>query len=420
MAAPVRSCRVGAHTRVTVSTYDVAIIGGGCIGLATARSLLDRGDLEVVVFEKEPELAQHQSGRNSGVLHPGFNYEPGSLKAQFAVEGTRRMKQFAQVHDVPLDECGVLVVATTERDETNLERLFDRARANGVDVERCDGHEAITAIEPHAAGRIGLWCPAAASIDSSSYIRALAAAVTDAGGEIRLDSTVSGLDVTSTGIRVETDGGPVSATHVVNAAGLHADRIAHQLGVGSDVRIIPFRGEYYELRPERRELTQTMIYPTPDPAIPFLGVHFTRRTDGSVIVGPNAVLALGREAYRRRDVSLRDTASILGYPGFWRLLADRQVRQVAVQHLHTSLRKAAFVAQASRLVPSVTSVDLVRGHAGNRAQVVDRSGRLVMDPLVEAGPRSTHVLNAVSPGLTSSLPFGDHVAEQVVDRLDSA
>lgn len=396
---------------------DVAIVGGGCIGLAVARGLLERRDLDVAIFEKEPSLARHQSGRNSGVLHPGFNYPPGSRKARFAVAGTRRLKRFADRHEVPLEEVGVLVVATTEDDERRLDRLFEQADANGVDVEPVDGPEAIAAYEPHAAGRRGLWCPGAASIDAPAYVRALADVVDEQGGRLHLESPVAGLARTDGAVAIQLEDRTVTAAHVVNAAGLYADRLAHDLGVAQTYRIVPFRGEYYTLTPARRHLTRSMIYPTPDPELPFLGVHFTRRADGSVIVGPNAVLALGREAYGRREVDLAEATRMLGYGGFWRLFRDRTVRRVAIAHLHTSLRKAAFVSAAQRLVPAVTGDDLESGHAGIRAQIVSRDGELVTDPLIESGDRSTHVLNAVSPGLTASLPFGDAVAETVLQQL---
>lgn len=404
--------------RTAVSDHDVAIIGAGCIGLAVAKHLLERSDLDVLVLDKEPRLASHQSGRNSGVLHPGFNYQPGSLKARFAREGTRRLKGFAADHGVPIDEVGVLVVATDADEEARLEQLFERAEANGVDVDRLIGHEAIAAREPHAAGRVGLWCPEAASIDSVAYVRALAGVVRDAGASIRLEMPVASVTPIDGGVQLRAAGQEVTADHVVNAAGVYADRIAHQVGVGTDYRIVPFRGEYYQLRDERRTLTRSMIYPTPDPSLPFLGVHFTRRADGSVIVGPNAVLALGREAYGRTEIDLGDATRILGDLAVWRMLTKPTVRQVALEQLQTSLRKRAFVAAAKRLVPAVERDDLVAGHAGIRAQIVDRDGTLVMEPLIESGAHSTHVLNAVSPGLTASLPFGESVANAVIDRLE--
>lgn len=403
-----------------MAEYDVAIVGGGCVGLATAKALLEQTDLDIAVFEKEPHLAEHQSGRNSGVLHPGFNYKPGTIKAEYAVEGTRRLKRFAVEHDVALEELGVVVIATSETDQENLKVLFERAEANGVEVEHLHNHDEIVEKEPHATGLEGLWCPGAASIDSATYVEALGDLVQDQGADLHLGTTVTNLGAANGSITLDTSRDEFTVAHVVNAAGVHADRFAHQLGVGREYRIVPFRGEYYTLSPSRRHLTRTMIYPTPNPAVPFLGVHFTRRTDESVIVGPNAVLAPGREAYRNRDINLRDLASMVTDPGVWRLLADRKRRQLAIKHLHTSIRKRAFVSAAKELVPEVTASDLRPGHAGIRAQLVGDDGSLVMDPLIEHGPCSTHILNAVSPGLTTSLPFGEQTAKAVLKQLDES
>lgn len=401
-----------------MSDIDVAIVGGGCIGLAAAKGLLERRDLDVAVYEKEATLAQHQSGRNSGVLHPGFNYEPGSRKARYATIGTSQLKSFAQEHDVPLDEVGVVVIATSAADEANLDLLFERADANDVEVEVLPDQASIAEHEPHAVGQRGLWCPTAASVDAPAYVEALAQVVRESGGQIHLDQPVEGLSATGDGVEVRLEDRTVTASHVLNAAGLYADTLAHQLEVGQGYRIVPFRGEYYELKPDRRQLTHSMIYPTPDPELPFLGVHFTRRADGSVIVGPNAVLAGGREAYQRYQIDPLETLQMLTFGGFWRLFGDRTVRSAALEHLHTSISKRAFVGAASQLVPAVREEDLIPGHAGIRAQIVSRDGTLVHEPLVEVGPDSTHVLNAVSPGLTASLPFGEELAETVIDQLD--
>ncbi len=400
-----------------MTTHDIAVIGGGCIGCSIAKHLREQSELDVCVLEKEHHLALHQSGRNSGVLHPGFNYEPGTLKARFSTEGTDRLKAYAREHDIALDECGVLVVARSEQDQERLAELQDQATANGVQTELLTDRDRIAAHEPHAVGDAALYCPEAASIDSQGYVYALAADAARRGVEFYRGYEVTDVQPTAGGMALETDTGTITASYVVNAAGLYADRIAHELDVGREYRIVPFRGEYYELVPEKRSLVRSMIYPTPDPELPFLGVHFTRRTDGKVIVGPNAVLAFGREAYRNTEFDLRELASTLGYPGFWRLLANPTMLRVASDELAKSYRKRRFVEAARSLVPAAESDDFRRTYAGNRAQVVSRDGTLVTDPLVCHGPRSTHVLNAVSPGLTSSLPFGEHVAEAVHSRL---
>jgi len=394
--------------------HDVVVVGGGCVGVSTAYHLAGgTTDLDVAVVEKEHHLAAHQSGRNSGVLHPGFNYEPGTRKAEFAVEGTRRTKAFCDEHGVPCEEVGVVVAARSAAEERRLDDLAAQADANGVDATVVDGRR-LRELEPHAAGRAALHCPEAASVDAQQYVYALAREARDRGVTLYLDTEVAGLDRTAGGYAVRTDSGTIEAGVVVNAAGLHADRLAHSVGVGEQYRVVPFRGEYYELRPDRRDLVNSMVYPTPDPELPFLGVHYTRRTDGSVVVGPNAVLAFGREAYENTDVDLRDLRDTLSYEGFWRLFASPKMLRVGAAELGKSFSKARFAAAASGLVPAVTEADLAPSYAGVRAQVVSRDGGLVKQPVfVEDDDRAVHVLNAVSPGLTCSLPFGDHLAERV-------
>ncbi len=393
--------------------HDVAIVGGGCVGLSVARHLRERTDLDVAVLEKEHHLAAHQSGRNSGVLHPGFNYPPHSRKADFATEGTRRMKEYCAEHGVPCDELGVLVVAKTDAEEARLDTLAAQAEANGVEYELLDSQAAIREHEPHAVGQAALYAPEAASVDSQQYVYALAREIQAAGAELYTGHAVEEIHRTASGYRIETDKGPLEATYLVNAAGLHADELAHQLGVGKGYQIVPFRGEYYELRPGRRHLCETMIYPTPNPELPFLGVHYTRRTDGKVIIGPNAVLAFGREAYENTQFDLSDLFDTLTYEGFRRLLASRMMLSVALEELSKSYRKGKFAEASQRLVPDVRREDLKRSYAGIRAQVVSEDGDLVKDPLFVETDDSVHVLNAVSPGLTSSLPFGDHIAERL-------
>ncbi len=397
--------------------YDVAVVGGGCVGCSVAWHLAGRADLSVAIIEKEHHLAAHQSGRNSGVLHPGFNYPPGSLKARFATEGTTRLKAFAAEHDVPLEELGVVVVAQDATEEARLADLQTRAEANGVETELLD-EAGLHELEPHAAGIAALSCPAAASIDSQQYVYALAREAEHRGVRLFRGHEVRRLVPDDDGVVLETSGGRLSAGYVVNAAGLYADTLARQLGVGEGYRIVPFRGEYYELVPGRIDVCRSMIYPTPDPELPFLGVHYTRRTDGKVIVGPNAVLAFGREAYRNTEFDLRELAGTLGYPGFWRLLADRTMLGVAVDELRKSYRKSAFVGAARRLVPEVRAADFRPSFAGIRAQLVSADGELVADPVFAEGPNSLHVLNAVSPGLTASLPFGDHLADRVLESVE--
>lgn len=400
-----------------MSTHDVAVIGGGCVGCSIAKHLRERADVDVCVLEKEHHLALHQSGRNSGVLHPGFNYEPGSLKARFSTGGTDRLKAYAREHDVALGECGVFVVTRSEDDVDRLYDLHEQATANGVTTEVLTDRERIEAHEPTAVGEVALYCPEAASIDSQGYVYALAADAQRRGVEFYRGYEVTDVEPTASGAALRTDKGTITTRYVVNAAGLYADTLAHRMDVGRDYRIVPFRGEYYELVPGKRSLVRSMIYPTPVPELPFLDVHFTKRMDGKVIVGPNAVLAFGREAYRNTEFDLRELASTVGYPGFWRLFGSCQMLKAACAELEKSYRKERFVRAARSLVPAAESDDFRRSYAGNRAQVVCRDGTLVTDPFVLHGTRSTHVLNAVSPGLTSSLPFEEYVADEVLSRI---
>lgn len=397
--------------------YDIAIIGGGVVGCSIAKHLREKADVSVAILEKEYHLAQHQSGRNSGVIHPGFNYPPGSLKAEFSTEGTKRLKAYCRTNDIPLDECGVIVVATNSAEEARLETLQQQATANGVKTELLESQDKIREHEPYAAGQAALYCPEAASIDSQKYVYTLAKDAESHGAEFYMGFEVEDFQPSNDTITIKSGSGTLTAEYVVNAAGLYADRLAQQFGVGQEYQIVPFRGEYYELVPDRRSLCQSMIYPTPDPSLPFLGVHFTRRTDGKVIIGPNAVLAFGREAYRNTDLNIGELKEVLSYEGFWRLMASPKMLFVAGKELKKSYRKHAFVDAARQLVPQVESDDFVRSYSGIRAQLVSNSGELIKEPVFEHGTRSTHILNAVSPGLTSSLPFGDRVSEEVLNRI---
>ena len=405
------------HIERNMSDYDIVIIGGGCVGISVARSLATKSDLTIAIVEKEHHLAAHQSGRNSGVLHPGFNYEPESLKAQFATEGTRRMKAYAAEHDVPVDECGVLVVAQNGEEEYRLENLREQADANSVETTLL-GPDALAKHEPHASGQAALYAPEAASIDSQQYVYALARDAAEMGVDLYTGARVESIKRHEGGLSLRTSVGPLRTRYVVNATGLYADQIAAEFNVGTDLQVVPFRGEYYEVVPDRRHVCKSMIYPTPDPELPFLGVHYTRRTDGKVIVGPNAVLAFGREAYDNTDLNITDLTETLSYEGFQRLLASPRMLHTAWNELNKSYRKKKFVEAAQHLVPGVRSSDFRKSYAGIRAQLVNTEGELVKDPLFKHADRSTHVLNAVSPGLTCSLPFGDHLSDAILENFD--
>ena len=382
-----------------------AVIGAGIIGLATARELTLRGH-EVVVLEKEDAVARHQSSHNSGVVHAGIYYPPGSLKARLCTRGRALLKEYCEEHAIPYVECGKVVVATDESQVPALRELEARATANAVPGPRWLDRAALKEIEPHAGGVAALHSPRTAIVDFAQVARSLAADL-----DVRLGCEVTGFRQDAGGVTVAATGGEVHADRVVVCAGLQSDRVARLAGDTDGPAIVAFRGEYWQLVPDRRHLVRGLIYPVPDPAYPFLGVHFTTRVDGTVDVGPNAVLAFAREGYRRRDVSLTDLARAIAYPGF-RSMARRHWR-AGLAEMRGSFSKRAYVAAARSLMPELSADDLVAGPAGVRAQAVDRDGSLVDDfRLGAAGPVVT-VRNAPSPAATSSLA----IAELVVERL---
>jgi (S)-2-hydroxyglutarate dehydrogenase len=394
-----------------MSSAPILVVGGGLVGLATARALLGRGARRVVVLEKEAAIARHQSGRNSGILHSGIYYQPGSLKGRFAREGRERLVALCVERGIRHELCGKVVVAADPGELPQLEALARRAAENGVAVEWLDT-AALTAREPHVRGVAALLVPATGIIDYPAVAGALAADVEGAGGEVRCGVAVRRVErLRDSGVRLATTAGAVDGSFLITCGGLYSDRLAALAGVVSPARIVPFRGEYYRLRPAARDLVRHLVYPLPDPAFPFLGVHLHRTVDGEVWVGPNAVLAGAREGYRRRDVSARDLGGTLSYPGFWRLAA--RLGGLGLAELVRATSRRRFLAAARRLVPALAADDLVRAPAGVRAQALDRQGRLVDDFLVVAGEASLHVLNAPSPAATSCLPIGDHLAELV-------
>jgi L-2-hydroxyglutarate oxidase LhgO len=317
-----------------------------------------------------------------------------------------------------MDELGVLVVATDDDERARLSEIQDQATKNGVETERLDSRDAIQEHEPHAAGQVALYCPEAASVDSQKYVYSLAGDAENEGVDFYTGYEVQGVRSAGDTHHIGTSNGTITASYVVNAAGLYADTLAHDMGVGYQYQIVPFRGEYHELVPGKRDLVKSMIYPMPDPDLPFLGVHFTRRTDDKVIIGPNAVLAFGREAYENTQFDVSELLSTLGYEGFWKLFTSPKMIRVGFDELNKSYRKNVFVDAAQSLVPAVEPEDFRKSYAGIRAQIVRDDGTLIKDPLFEHGPRSTHVLNAVSPGLTSSLPFGEHLADEIRERME--
>lgn len=384
----------------------IVVIGGGIIGLAVARELVKRG-LDVTVLEKESNLAAHQTGHNSNVAHAGLYYPPGSFKARMSVAGNHSIVRYAREHGVDVDVCGKLVVATSDAELPALHRLAERATANGVPAKLIDPGQA-REYEPEVACVKALRVESTAAIDFPGVCEAFAAELTS-GADVRLGTRVLAINRrVAGGVDVHTSSGLVRADALVNCAGLHADRVARLAGLAPQTQIVPFRGEYYELRPERRDLVRGLIYPVPDPALPFLGVHLTRMLDGSVHAGPNAVLALHREGYRWRDVSVRDTAEALRFAGTWRLAS--RFRRTAVEEVRRSLSRRRFAASLARLVPAIGPDDIVRCGSGVRAQALRPDGTLVEDFLIEQAPYQVHVLNAPSPAATCALEIATHIA----------
>ena len=391
-------------------SVDLAVIGGGIVGLATAWAATKRG-LNVVVLEKEGSVAGHQSGRNSGVIHAGLYYKPGSAKARLCAAGRQAMVQFCVENDIAHAITGKLVVATTDAEVKRLGELQARAEANSLATRWLDPKE-IQSIEPNAAGIAALHVPATGIADYPGVCAALASKVADTG-HVRLNTQVTGGAVREDGIRLTTTSGEILASHVVNCAGLHADRVAQLLGSEPEVRIVPFRGEYFELAPSHSHLVNGLIYPVPDPELPFLGVHFTKGVNGRVHCGPNAVLALAREGYSWRHRSLADIRSTLSTPGF---------RELAKQHWRTgfhemtrSFSRRKFAHALQKLVPSVTEDALVPAPAGVRAQAIRPDGSLCDDFVLQRESRCLHVLNAPSPAATASLAIGEAIITQLLD-----
>lgn len=398
-------------------TFDVVVIGGGVIGCAVTRAaLLQHPRLRVCLIEKEPGLGSHQSGRSSGVVHVGYNQKPGTLKAKFVVEGSRRIRQLCRERNVPLVEGGILVVAESEKQVEVLSELFKRGQANGAKVELID-ERSLRDHEPYAAGIAALFAPEGASLDSKGFVLALAQEARSLGTQLACSESVTHLREAGSEVEVQTTRRRVRGRVVVNAAGLHADRLARQLGLGDSYQIIPFKGEYHELIPERRHMVRSHIYPLPDLNFPFLGVHLSRTFDGRVRVGPGAVLALGRESYDRFSYDARDLTGMLAYPGFWRMWACREFRAMAGREWKKSVLKRAVAAEARRLLPVLQASDLVGSPCGIRAQLVARNGHLVDDLVIEETPRSLHLLNAVSPALTCSLPYAEHIVSLITPKL---
>jgi L-2-hydroxyglutarate oxidase len=395
-----------------VRQCDTAIIGGGIVGLATAMAMVEAGHPSLLVLEAEDRLAAHQSGRNSGVIHAGLYYRPGSLKARLCVEGREALYRFCAEHGIPCRRCGKVVVATSERELAALDALEQRGRANGLQGLRRLSPQQLREHEPHAAGIAGMHVAETGVVDYGAVTRAYAEVVRAAGGEVLVNARVRRVLDDGDGLVLETGQGAVRCRRLVNCAGLHADRVAARCGARPSCRIVPFRGEFWRIAPDRARLVRSLIYPVPDPRLPYLGVHLTRRIDDWVETGPNAVLTLNRHGYRRGRPSLGDALEVLGYRGFWRM-AGRFWR-TGVAEFGRSLSRRAFARQARRLVPDLTAADLQPAESGIRAQAVDPDGGLVDDFRIIATGRAIHVLNAPSPAATASISIGRYVAGMVL------
>ncbi|CAN5611224.1 L-2-hydroxyglutarate oxidase [soil metagenome] len=391
--------------------FDCAVIGGGIVGLSVAKALLEKQPrLRLIVLEKENQLAFHQSGRNSGVIHSGIYYKPGSLKARFAHAGNQSMVRFCRDHGIAHEVCGKVIVATSERELPLLHNLYRRGLENGIEVRRLAVEE-IKEIEPNVRCLQGLSVPSTGIVNYRQVCASYAEMIESKGGMIETNAAVMEIYPQPGGHVLETKIGEVKCKFLLNCGGLQSDRIARRTGLNPGARIVPFRGEYYELVPERRHLVKGLIYPVPDPAFPFLGVHFTRMIDGSVHAGPNAVLALRREGYGKTDFGLGAVMETVTYPGFWRLA--RKHYKEGWAEMHRSFSKKAFVRSLQRLIPDIGAQDLTPTTAGVRAQALLRNGAMVDDFLISRGPDSLHICNAPSPAATASLEIGRAVAEQV-------
>jgi (S)-2-hydroxyglutarate dehydrogenase len=398
------------------SRHDVVIVGGGIVGLAVALEITRRFPrLRLLLLEKEDGVGRHQSGHNSGVIHSGIYYKPGSLKAKLCVTGAAAMVEFCREHGIPHQVCGKVIVATGEDELPGLEELRRRGEANGLTGLRLIGAEELHDIEPHASGLRALVVPSTGITDYAAVCAKYAELISAQGGSIATSTAVTGLKRRADEIVVETSRGTFSAGFLINCAGLFSDRVARMAGNAPQVMIVPFRGEYYDLVPERSSLVRNLIYPVPDPRFPFLGVHFTRRINGSVDAGPNAVFAFRREGYKRTDFNLRDVISSLAFPGFRRMAAKNW--QSGLDEFRRSFSKPAFVRALQRLVPEIRKGDLISGGSGVRAQAITRDGALVDDFQFVPSEKMLHVLNVPSPAATASLMIGKVIAETAVEDL---
>lgn len=403
---------------MSARSYEVAVIGGGIVGLATALCLVSRYRLTLVVLEAEPDIASHQTGHNSGVIHSGLYYKPGSLKARNCVAGREALYRFCAAHGIPHERCGKVVVASRPEELPILEELERRGQANGLRGLQRLGPEALREREPYAQGLAALWVPETGIVDYRAVARKYRQLLEAEGGQVQTRAQLLACRRAGGNWLLETTAGDVTCRGLINCAGLYSDRVARLCGLRPPVQIVPFRGEYYELKAERSFLVRNLIYPVPDPRFPFLGVHFTRRLSGGIEAGPNAVLAFSRRGYRWRDVSLRDTWEMFRYGGFWRLA--RKYARTGLAEMYRSLWRPAFARALQRLVPAVQAADLLPGGSGVRAQALSPEGTLVDDFVVVRAAGMIHVLNAPSPAATASLSIGQTLAAWAAEDFSLA
>lgn len=392
---------------------DYIIIGGGIVGLSVGKAILDKfPNAKVLVLEKEAEVANHQTGHNSGVIHSGIYYKPGSYKAKFAKAGNESMKQFCEEHNINYENCGKVIVATSEEEIPTLENLYKRGLDNGLDVKLLN-KEQLKEKEPYVNGLKGIFVPSAGIVDYKQVSRKLAELIKERNGEVLTNQEVKAIDESQGEVVVETNHKTFRGKFLINCAGLHSDRVARMAGYKIDMKIFPFRGEYYYLNEKKHYLVKNLIYPVPDPNFPFLGVHFTRMINGGVDVGPNAVPGFKREAYKKTSFDLKDFLEIATFPGYWKL--GLKYYKVGLTEIVRSFSKKLFVKNAQRLIPDITEEDLTPAPAGVRAQALQVDGTLVDDFVIIKGKNSIHVCNAPSPAATAALEIGKEIVKRIVE-----
>ncbi|GMU86055.1 MAG: hydroxyglutarate oxidase [Ignavibacteriales bacterium] len=396
-------------------TYDITIIGGGIVGTATGMAILKKKPCKLLILEAEDVLAAHQTGHNSGVIHSGLYYKPGSLKAENCITGREQMYRFCEEQGIHHERCGKVVVATSQEEIPALNELERKGTLNGLTGMKRLKKQEIKEYEPHAEGIEALYIPQTGIVNYTKVTEAYGKIIQELGGEIRTNNKVKGILNKNNEITIETTGGNYSTRLLVNCAGLYSDRIARMCGTDPEVMIVPFRGEYYELVKEKEYLVKNLIYPVPDPRFPFLGVHFTRMINGGIEAGPNAVMAFRREGYTNKDISPYDMAELFLYKGFWSMV--KTYYAMGWEEMKRSFSKELFVKALQKLIPDIRSEDVRRSGAGVRAQALDRSGKLLDDFCIKETKNMVHVLNAPSPAATASIAIGEKIAEVVIEHL---